>query len=407
MSGGALAGTGDLTFGGTSLWNGGHIFEGGAMTVTPGAQFSVITPGGSGILRRTITNDGVLIWNQATLAFTNGSHIVNRAGGTFEIQSNLLIANASGVPLTLQNAGQLVKTGPGGPVTLDGVEFVTTGIVELRLSPDTDRVVSNAPGTLGGIFEVMLRGEFQPAPEARFDVLSFSALTGTFAAIDGNGRNYTAEYTPSGLTLVAEGGNSRPTANAGADQSVNAGATVQLNGTASSDPDSDNLTYAWSFVSRPDGSTAALSNPATVTPTFVADVPGTFDVQLIVYDGTTDSAADRVEIHVNGPPIANAGPDQIVPFGAIVQLDGSGSLDPESAPLTSSGSSIRDRPAARRSFRAPPPRTLRSSLTSPAPTSHSSSSTTDSSTARATSSRSPPPTARQWPTRARISPTSS
>jgi uncharacterized repeat protein (TIGR01451 family) len=334
MSGGALAGPGDLTFGGTSLWTGGQIIEGGAMTVTPGAQFSVITPDASGILRRTITNDGLLIWNQATLTYTNGSHIVNRAGGTFEIQSNLFISNASGVPLTLPNAGRLVKTGPGGPVTLDGVEFVTTGIVELRLSPDTDRVVSNAPGTLGGIFEVMLRGEFEPAPGTQFDVFSFSARTGTFATIDGNGRNYTAKYTSSGLSLVAEGGNGAPRANAGDDQSVNAGATVQLDGNGSTDPDVDDLMYAWSFVTRPAGSNAALSNPASATPTFVADVPGAFVVQLIVYDGTTYSATDTVEIRVNGPPLANAGPDQIVPVGGLVQLEGGGSSDPENATLS-------------------------------------------------------------------------
>ncbi len=136
------------------------------------------------------------------------------------------------------------------------------------------------------------------------------------------------------LTLSGATGNQAPVANAGPDQSVNAGDTVQLNGSASSDPNNDPLTYAWSFSSKPAASAATLTNATTATPTFVADVPGTYVVQLIVNDGTTNSTADTVQIHTNAPPVANAGPDQTVPVGNLVQLDGSGSSDPEGSPLT-------------------------------------------------------------------------
>ena len=139
----------------------------------------------------------------------------------------------------------------------------------------------------------------------------------------------------SALTLTTAADTSgQPIASAGADQSVTAGTTVQLSGAGSSDPDDDLLTYAWSFVSRPVGSAATLSNPAIVAPTFVADVPGTFIVQLVVNDGVQNSAPDLVEIHTNGPPIANAGLDQNVPVGSPVQLNGAGSTDPEGSPLT-------------------------------------------------------------------------
>ena len=100
-------------------------------------------------------------------------------------------------------------------------------------------------------------------------------------------------------------------ANAGPDQTVLTTQTVQLNGSASTDVDGDPLTYAWSFVNRPAGSAATLSNPSIVNPTFVADKFGLYTVQLIVNDGTVNSAPDTVVISTqNSAPVANAGPDQ-------------------------------------------------------------------------------------------------
>ena len=102
------------------------------------------------------------------------------------------------------------------------------------------------------------------------------------------------------FVAVIETLNSPPVANAGNDQMVNVGHTVQLNGGGSTDADGDSLTYAWSFSLRPAASTAVLSSPTQVDPTFVVDVPGTYVVQLIVNDGTVDSSADTVMVTVSG-----------------------------------------------------------------------------------------------------------
>ena len=132
--------------------------------------------------------------------------------------------------------------------------------------------------------------------------------------------------------------NTAPVANAGLDQTVNVGDTVTLDGSGSSDADSDPLTYSWA-LSVPGGSGAALSDATAVGPTFVPDVDGTYTATLIVNDGTDDSAPDDAVITaqvvvVNIPPVADAGLDQTVDVGDTVTLDGSGSTDADSDPLT-------------------------------------------------------------------------
>ena len=147
-------------------------------------------------------------------------------------------------------------------------------------------------------------------------------------------------------TVTISTDNSAPVANAGPDQTVSVGQTVTLDGSASSDVDGDALTFTWTFVSRPSGSTAALSSPTAVKPTFVADRPGTYRLQLIVNDGSVNSAPDFVDITTqNTPPVANAGPDQTVFVGNTVTLNGSGSTDVDGDALTYSWS-ITSKPAA-------------------------------------------------------------
>ncbi len=135
--------------------------------------------------------------------------------------------------------------------------------------------------------------------------------------------------------VVVSTSNSRPVANAGPDQSVHKGDTVSLDGTASSDADGDPLTFSWSLSSRPPGSAASLSNSTSASPTFTADLRGTYLAQLVVNDGTIDSAPDSVMVEaVNRPPVADAGADQAAVVGGTVTLDGSGSSDPDGDSLS-------------------------------------------------------------------------
>lgn len=99
--------------------------------------------------------------------------------------------------------------------------------------------------------------------------------------------------------VVVTAMNNTPVAVAGPDQNQLRGAAISLDGSASSDADGDVLTYAWTLTSVPAGSAAALSNPVSQTPTFVADMLGTYTASLVVDDGTDASVADEIQVVVN------------------------------------------------------------------------------------------------------------
>ncbi|HEY9162738.1 MAG TPA: PKD domain-containing protein [Desulfomonilia bacterium] len=112
---------------------------------------------------------------------------------------------------------------------------------------------------------------------------------------------------------------------------------VTLDGSNSFDPESKPLTYMWEIVSQPSGSTAKIAKPGDMITSFIPDKMGAYTIRLMVNDGRLNSlgAALAVNAYItSAPPTANAGADQNVLFGNTAQLDGTGSFDPASLPLT-------------------------------------------------------------------------
>jgi len=128
--------------------------------------------------------------------------------------------------------------------------------------------------------------------------------------------------------------NRPPVANAGPDQLVSVGATCQapvtLNGTGSSDPDGDTLTYTWTSAGQPplppivlSGSGGAVTGPTPAAPL----TPGVYTIVLTVSDGRGGVASDTVVVTVRDttPPVFVNVPapitvEQTSPLGTVVTV---------------------------------------------------------------------------------------
>ena len=220
------------------------------------------------------------------------------------------------------NAGTNQSVAVGSVVTLDGTASSDANRDTLTYKWS----LSNLPAGSGAALSSVI----SPNPKFTAD------MAGTYTAIlivnDGK-----ADSLSSVVIVTASGANSAPVANAGVAQSVKLNDTVTLDGTGSSDANNDFITYKWTLITKPTGSTAVLSSATTSKPTFKADVSGTFVASLIVNDGKVDSAAAATTVSVssaNADPIANAGNNQNVTVGTAVTLDGTNSSDANRDPLT-------------------------------------------------------------------------
>lgn len=126
------------------------------------------------------------------------------------------------------------------------------------------------------------------------------ASTATLGYTDATGAAQSVDY--SGQTVAVSGCNEPPVANAGSDQSVALNgshtANVTLDGTGSSDPNNDPLTYTWSES----GTTIATG----ATPTVPLGI-GSHTLTLSVFDGEFTSTDDvTIDVYDPTPPVVTA-----------------------------------------------------------------------------------------------------
>lgn len=92
-----------------------------------------------------------------------------------------------------------------------------------------------------------------------------------------------------------------PLADAGHDQVVKSGQSIQLDGSQSQSGDGQALQFAWRLIESPAGSLAQLQNSTVANPGFIPDKAGDYVVALTVRDGRNESSPSQVRLHVEEP----------------------------------------------------------------------------------------------------------
>ena len=281
-------------------------------------------------------SNGYTVGNQISYKFWDASKGLEHSGITADYLD--ISGNPTAAPTFSVNASAIVKLSVAGaanntPVASAGadqtVDENTTVTLDGSGSSDPDGNTLIYKWTAPAGITLSSSSAQKPTFTAP-DVTSNTNYTITLVVNDGQ-----VDSPADQVIVTVRRGNNAPTANAGTDQSVNEGVIVTLDGTASTDPDGDALTYTWTVPVGVTLSSASAQKPTFTAPEVSADTQYAFS--LIVNDGFVNSSADQVIItvkQVNKAPTANAGPDQSVLKNTLVTLDGSGSSDSDGGTLT-------------------------------------------------------------------------
>ncbi len=200
------------------------------------------------------------------------------------------------------------------------------------IDPDGDTPVYNWAQTDSSGLSVTLTGANTATPSFTAPAVNAdTTLTFTLTVTDGHGGTATDTVN----VLVKNVPNVPPTADAGADQTVNEKTTVNLTGSGT-DSDGSIASYVWTQTDA-SGASVTLTGANTATPSFTAptvsnaDGSKTLTFKLTVTDNEGAVGEDSVSITVNAVnenPTADAGTKQQVNENSSVSLSGS-ATDPD------------------------------------------------------------------------------
>lgn len=213
---------------------------------------------------------------------------------------------------------------PGGPYSgFTGIPVSLDGSGSYDIDP-TDSITSYG-WELDGVYPYDFDDAIGPTPTYTWNTpgnynIGLKVLdNGVLNDLDGDGQvDENEKLSDTRWTTVNITTNRAPIAEAGGPYTVDEGNTIQLDGSGSSDPDGNPITYAWDLDN--DG---LYDDSTQMMPLFSGVDDGTYTVGLRVSDGDL-TGTDTATVTVNNvTPSVNAGHDQTVNEGDTVSFSGS------------------------------------------------------------------------------------
>ncbi|MFZ5875273.1 MAG: CARDB domain-containing protein, partial [Nitrospirota bacterium] len=178
--------------------------------------------------------DGLSAVSQTAFEILSSAAQAAALAGTIEVTPRTIVETEHAtIAYTVQNIG-------------NEIDLPLIQVEVLVVDPDTELPVRTLPG------EASLNGREVYATTIGFDSVGLTAKPYLFV-LRGTTAGVTQALGSTGLTIEPSP-NTAPVANAGPDQAGYAGQSIALDGTASSDPNGDPLTFVWRVVSVPAGS---------------------------------------------------------------------------------------------------------------------------------------------------------
>ncbi len=247
---------------------------------------------------------------------------------TLEVSDNKLLANIATqtITVTRENIAPVANAGSDQVVIL-GFALVLDGAgstdaegenLEYKWSLVSKPALSNYSG--------LSNAHFTPSSSFGFVADTVGEYVLALEVFDG------IKYSAIDQVHIEVTENQRPIAILPDDIVVRFNGSQVVGSTGSFDPEGRALIYSWKLLNVPENSTATILTEISLpTTNFIADLPGTYTVQLIVNDGIQDSSPatvnivytpeDLFELTVSGRLIDEAGlPLSITEIGGILQL---------------------------------------------------------------------------------------
>jgi len=212
--------------------------------------------------------------------FSGGAFVAKVDAAGSSLLYNAIIGSAWGYGIALDSANNALVAG----LITSQVDFVPVNPLPTVGGGSVFLARINSSGSTAD-YAIYLDGHFASPVGVAVDPSDVAYVAGTAFPAPGN--------TDAFVAKVAS--NRAPVANAGPDQHVSLGQSFTLDATASSDPDGDSLTYAWT-----EGATAINTGPAVT----LTSSQGVHTFTLTVSDGALTSS-DEVTVTVEAELIVN------------------------------------------------------------------------------------------------------